>query len=137
MSIKLEGRSTCPTLSPQAAHTLTHAQCSFCTDGRTDVRTYGRRVNHVTTKFSRLHGLLPYFFRYGAPLRGPSARWRSSAKNVITRLPMIFTFPLSGNMVLTCYARSRKIAFALENKITIFALRVIFSICFLTSLFSH
>ena len=51
-------------------------------------------------------------------------------KNVITRLPMLFTFPLSGNMVLTCYARSRKIAFALENKITIFALRVIFSVCF-------
>ena len=67
MSIKLAGRSTCarafPCVGPTGC-TYTHARAmQFLygrTYGRTYVRTYGRRVNHVTTKFSRLHGLLPF-----------------------------------------------------------------------------
>ena len=80
MSIKLAGGPTCaralPCVEP-AGCTYTHARAMQFLYGRTYVRTDGR-THHVTTKFSRLHGL-PYFFKYGAPLRGPSARWRSSA----------------------------------------------------------
>ena len=75
MSIKLAGGPTCaralPCVEP-AGCTYTHARAMQFLYGRTDVRT-DVRTHHVTTKFSRLHGL-PYFLRYGAPLRGPSAR---------------------------------------------------------------
>ena len=75
MSIKLAVGPTCaralPCVEP-AGCTYTHARAMQFLYGRTDVRT-DVRTHHVTTKFSRLHGL-PYFLRYGAPLRGPSAR---------------------------------------------------------------
>ena len=44
------------------------------TDGRTDVRPYG---HDVVTKFSELHGLLPFFLTNGAP-QAAFGRWSSA-----------------------------------------------------------
>ena len=49
---------------------------------RTDVRTYVRTYGHdVITKFSELHGLLPFSLTNGAP-QAAFGRW-SSAKILI------------------------------------------------------
>ena len=48
------------------------------TDGRTDVRTYVRTYGHdVITKFSELHGLLPFSLTNGAP-QAAFGRWSSA-----------------------------------------------------------
>ena len=46
------------------------------TDGRTYVRTYG---HDVITKFSELHGLLPFSLTNGAP-QAAFGRWSSAIK---------------------------------------------------------
>ena len=58
------------------------------TDGRTDVRTYG---HDVTTKFSELHGLLPFSLTNGAP-QAAFGRWSSANTTVLVLVTILVCY---------------------------------------------